>query len=471
MLFPLIQSFYRIATLAILASLFLLTAKFSFASTTATLLPTGDGNYSQWNPKSGSSHFAMVDEAICNGLTDFNRETTVGQRDSYDIDLSSIPNGATITQIDITPCVSKNTSGGVNTTFNVFYRLDGVNSSDAGAYSLTTTTPAVQGTTSFSGLSVTKSGSTALEIGGVFTAGNRGAKLSQLNTVVTYFVPPTVITSGATSITSNTASVSGYVTPNGSSTDRTFRYGTSNVSCSSLPLTSQAVNLGSGTSQIFGMQGLTGLTGSTTYYYCVTATNSGGTSYGNVFSFTTLVTAPNAPSNLSVTPTSSTTAELIWQDNSNNETGFRIERSLNGSSGWTQVSSTSANIITASDSGLTPFQSYYYRVYATNTGGNSSYSNTYSINTNIPNNPFNLVLTTDTCGGSAVNKSLTWQDTSFNETGFEIEEAVDGINYTPLATVGANVNFYIHTASECNYRVRAVNSFGFSDWRLVDIIQ
>ena len=471
MTFALTQTFYRLVFLGILTFLFFVITKQTFAATTTALTPTSDGNYTQWNPNTGSNHYAVVDEASCNGNTDFNRETSVGGRDSYGINLSSIPNGATITQIDITPCVSKNTSGGTNTTFNVFYRLNGADSADAGSYSLSTTTPSLQSTTSYSGLSISKSGGTTLEIGGVFTAGNRGAKLSQISAVITYFVPPTVITSGASSITSTTASVSGYVTPNGSSTTRTFRYGTSNSSCSSLPFTSQTVSMGSGTTQIFGSQSLTGLSNSTTYYYCVTATNSGGTSYGNVFSFSTLVAPPTAPTNLIVTPSSSTTAELDWTDNSSTESGFKIERSLDGSTGWTQIGSVSASISFASDQGLTPQQPYYYRVYAWNAGGNSAYSNVYSINTNIPNNPSKLVLTTPSCGAEPVTQTLTWQDNSFNETGFEIEESVDGENYTPLASVSANLTSHEFTGSECNYRIRAVNASGSSDWHQVDIIQ
>ena len=368
----------RLLLVTFLAIAFLIFGRQSFASTTATLYPVSDGNYTDWNPNTGSNHYAVVDETTCNGNTDFNRETIVGKRDSYGINISSVPNGATITQIDITPCVSKNNTGGVNTTFDVFYRLDGVNSADAGSYSLSTTTPAVQSTTSYSGLSVAKSGSTTLEVGGVFTAGNRGARLSQMAVVITYVNPPSVTTNAATSVTQSTATLNSAVNPNGASTDANYRYGTSNVGCSSLPNSTSNSNVGSGTSGVSNPQGVASLSANTTYYFCATATNLAGTTYGNVSSFTTLPNAPVAPSNLVVTLSSSTTAELVWQDNSNNEASFRIERSLNGSTGWTQVGSVSANTVFHVNSGLTPLQSYYYRVYATNTGGNSSYSNVYS---------------------------------------------------------------------------------------------
>src|SRR6185436_5861799 len=112
----------------------------------------------QFTPKTGSNHFAMVDETTCNGTTDYNEEATLSQRDSYVISLSSIPDGATINQIDITPCASRRSTGSGSTTFNVFYRLNSVDSADAGAYALPTgTTPSVLSATSFTGLSIVKS--------------------------------------------------------------------------------------------------------------------------------------------------------------------------------------------------------------------------------------------------------------------------------------------------------------------------
>src|SRR5689334_12259935 len=86
--------------------LILLTASQAFAAITGTLLPVSDGHYAQWTPSTGTSHFANVDETPCN-TTDFNSTTVVRNRDSYGVSVSSIPDGATITQIDIKPCASR----------------------------------------------------------------------------------------------------------------------------------------------------------------------------------------------------------------------------------------------------------------------------------------------------------------------------------------------------------------------------
>ena len=80
--------------------------------------------------------------------------------------------------------------------------------------------------------------------------------------------------------------------------------------------------------------------------------------------------APEAPANLTATATSSTSVRLDWSDVSS-ETGYKIQRSLDGTS-WTQLATTGADVATYSDSGLVPSTSYQYRVIATNATGDSA---------------------------------------------------------------------------------------------------
>jgi hypothetical protein len=92
------------------------------------------------------------------------------------------------------------------------------------------------------------------------------------------------------------------------------------------------------------------------------------------------VTAPAGPSNLTANAVSTSQINLAWTDNANNETGFRIERSLNGSS-FTEIATVAANVTTFNNTGLAAATAYSYRVRATNSGGNSAYSNTASATT------------------------------------------------------------------------------------------
>ena len=89
----------------------------------------------------------------------------------------------------------------------------------------------------------------------------------------------------------------------------------------------------------------------------------------------------NAPSNLNASALSQTQIKLTWNDNSSDETGFKIERSLDGSTGWSQIGVTLANVAVYTDTNLTCNTPYFYRVRAYNTSGDSSYSNTSNATT------------------------------------------------------------------------------------------
>lgn len=96
-----------------------------------------------------------------------------------------------------------------------------------------------------------------------------------------------------------------------------------------------------------------------------------------------------APTSLSANAVSASQIDLEWMDNSNNETGFRIERSSDGSTGWKQIASPGANTTTYQDSAVFSSSTYYYRVYAFNTGGSSSFSNMANTTTPALNYTFN----------------------------------------------------------------------------------
>jgi hypothetical protein len=86
-------------------------------------------------------------------------------------------------------------------------------------------------------------------------------------------------------------------------------------------------------------------------------------------------TTPNAPSGLSGTAVSSSQINLSWTDNSSNENGFNVERSTNGTT-WTQVATTTGDVTSYSDTGLSTLTTYYHRVRAFGQGGRySDYSN------------------------------------------------------------------------------------------------
>ncbi len=110
---------------------------------------------------------------------------------------------------------------------------------------------------------------------------------------------PSVVTGSSSSVTETEATLSGTVDPNDANvTDCRFEYGISmsygsSVACSPSP--------GSGASPVAVTATLTGLTPGVTFYYRLSATNSGGTSHGSGESFKTLAT-PAPPTITRISP-------------------------------------------------------------------------------------------------------------------------------------------------------------------------
>jgi fibronectin type III domain protein/lysyl oxidase len=133
----------------------------------------------------------------------------------------------------------------------------------------------------------------------------------------------------------------------------------------------------------------TGLTASTSYSYRVRAYNAGGTSpYTNTATAMTSTPPPAppvAPTTLAAGAVSTSQINLSWTDNATTEDGFRIERCAGvGCTGFAEIATVGANVVSYQNTGLTASTSYSYRVRAYNTDGTSAYSNTATAATPAP---------------------------------------------------------------------------------------
>jgi Stage II sporulation protein/Putative Ig domain len=87
------------------------------------------------------------------------------------------------------------------------------------------------------------------------------------------------------------------------------------------------------------------------------------------------VLPPNPPIGLTASGASTDRIDLAWTDTSDVETGFKIERAPGMAGPWSEIAVTGANTTNYSDSNLFPSSSWFYRVGAFNSAGDSTVSN------------------------------------------------------------------------------------------------
>ena len=128
----------------------------------------------------------------------------------------------------------------------------------------------------------------------------------------------------------------------------------------------------------------TGLTPSTAYTYRVRATSSGCDSTPSPTATASTTPEPvTAPTNLTGRALSDTEVSLTWKDNSNNETGFKIERAL-GDGAFSEVGTVATDVNTYTDTGLGATAVYHYQVRAVNGTSVSASSNDLRVTTLSP---------------------------------------------------------------------------------------
>jgi len=211
---------------------------------------------------------------------------------------------------------------------------------------------------------------------------------------------------------------------------------------------------------------------STVYIYRVKAFNDVGNSgYTNPAAATTMpeLEVPSSPSGLEVRAISTSQIEITWSDNSDNETGFIVERYDETSGSFVEVVKRNANITFFTDKYLTPSMTYTYRVKATNEDGDSEYTEEKSATTHTLLNPPATPSKLEARAVSSSQIDLTWNDNSDNEEEFIIERAIGlGGFFSELAHIQANVTLYsdknLSPSTTYRYRLSARNDAGASSF-------
>jgi hypothetical protein len=208
-----------------------------------------------------------------------------------------------------------------------------------------------------------------------------------------------------------------------------------------------------------------GLQASTTYTFRVRAFNSiGNSAYTNTAAATTLANTGGlaAPTNLTATAATATQINLTWTNNATTQTGFHIDRATDSVFTQNLVTQTAAaGATTFSDSGLTPATTYFYRVRAFNTSGDSANSNTASATTlTLPAAPTNFHPTLVTTTGV----DLAWVNNASNATSVKVFRALGANTPVTVAVLSNQVNSFFDTGltpgAQYTYSIQAFNNAG-----------
>jgi hypothetical protein len=297
--------------------------------------------------------------------------------------------------------------------------------------------------------------------------------------------PPVLTTNAASSVLSTTTALNGEITSDGgaSVTARGFVYSTSDNTPTIGEGSVNDQSSGSGIG-VFS-ENVSSLTPNTTYYYQAYATNTSGTSYGGVISFTTLKAEPSAqPTSLVFSSVTTTSFNTAFTAATGSPDGYLVIRSTSASlsadpvDGTTYTSGNSlgggtvvsvgSTISGISNTSLSAGTTYYTFVFAyNNSGSNIDYRTTSPLSAStitLTDAPATPTFSSITTSGFTVDWTATTGASSYKldvSTASNFATFVSGyqdltVNTNSQAVTGlsANTLYYV--------RVRAVNASGTS---------
>ena len=160
---------------------------------------------------------------------------------------------------------------------------------------------------------------------------------------------------------------------------------------------------------------------------------------------------PDAVTGVAASALSASSIDVRWDPDTtsapNEATFWEVERSPNGSTGWTQVAVVVINAYV--DTGLAASTQYWYRVIAGNCYDKTPPSATANATTQAASAPTAPTGVSASASTTAVAVTITWTDASSNETGFYVYRNTTNTTTgaTLLSTLGAGVQTYTDNAT------------------------
>ncbi|MEX8519315.1 MAG: fibronectin type III domain-containing protein [Leptothrix sp. (in: b-proteobacteria)] len=184
----------------------------------------------------------------------------------------------------------------------------------------------------------------------------------------------------------------------------------------------------------------------TTYVYQVQAASA--TALSNFVQSAQVALTVGAPTGVTVVPATINTARLSWVDGGALETGYKVERSIDGGLTWTVLTTTAANATTYTATGLAAGTVYQFRVTGVRVAGAVTYSSTSVIVSLTMAAPALAAAPTGVTvtGLTTTTATINWIDGSTNESSFIVQgcagvctAASRWTTYGTVASTGANV--------------------------------
>ena len=215
-----------------------------------------------------------------------------------------------------------------------------------------------------------------------------------------------------------------------------------------------------------------GLTPGSSYDFRVTASNATGAGSPSPVATATMPAVPTgyptAPATLTAVPSGPTSVTLTWSNDATHAIAFEVNRNLYGAEGqvpvYPLVGVAPGDVLTYTDTGLSPSTLYVYNIKAVNDRGLSYATADVKVATlaaAVPPAPTNLAATP--LGANTV--ALAWDDDSSVETAYLPQRAPHGTGtWTTLATLPPGSTTYTDATAASgtayDYRVGVTNAAG-----------
>jgi hypothetical protein len=239
-----------------------------------------------------------------------------------------------------------------------------------------------------------------------------------------------------------------------------------------LDFSSTVVNVGNITNTSYQP---TGLENSTLYYWRVNASNESGTSlWSTVWSFTTIIAIPDIPILASPADgaTSVSTKPLLDWNQASRADDYRLQVASDTAFNnlvldVADIDSTSYRVVDE----LTAFTTYYWRVNASNVGGESDWSDEYSFTTGEAF-PVAPILVSPSNGGTDVTNAVMLWNAVPNATHYRLQISRSD-NFATLVVDNASISNTFYEATNLEkftqyyWRVRAISEVGAGEWSAI----